>query len=309
MTFFKSILRFGIVLAVLAWPQQTAAGEQVPQVASGRIERLANFPSKFVAPRNVDVWLPPGYEPSRRYGVLYMHDGQMLFDARTTWNHQAWHVDEVMSRLIAREGLPPAVVVGIWNNGPLRMAEYFPQKALDTVDEPERAEFVRTALGGRALADAYLKFVVTELKPYIDSHYATEPDAAHTFIAGSSMGGSISVYALCEYPDVFGGAAALSVYWGGPFEGNYRIPVAVFHYLDARLPDPHSHRLYIDRGTLGLDASFGPNQAFAEEVIKSHDFTPATFEARVYDGATHDEESWYRRLDIPLRFVLTGKTD
>lgn len=105
-------------------PEANAATLQNPSV--GTVERLSDFPSKLVHARPVDVWLPPGYSPAKRYSVLYMHDGQMLFDATTTWNKKAWKVDAVASRLMAQGSVKEFIVVGPWNNGRFRHAEYFP---------------------------------------------------------------------------------------------------------------------------------------------------------------------------------------
>lgn len=295
-----------LIAAAQAQTPQAPAGV-VPQPSIGRIERIADFPSHLVAARNVDVWLPSDYDPSVHYQVLYMQDGQMLFDPHITWNHQAWHVDEVLARLIAEHKVPPTIVVAIANVAGKRGAEFFPEKALATIPEPERDDYINSQLAGHAQGDAYLKFVVRELKPYIDQHFSTLSDPTHTFIAGSSMGGAISVYALCEYPDVFGGAAALSTYWGAAFQGNDRVPLAVLTYLDAHLPSPQGHRLYMDRGTQGMDAGFAANQDFANQIVVDHGYRLPDFLTEIYPGATHNEDSWYARLATPLTFLLAEK--
>jgi pimeloyl-ACP methyl ester carboxylesterase len=121
---------------------------------------------------------------------------------------------------------------------------------------------------------------------------------------GSSMGGLISIYALCEYPDVFGGAAALSTHWIGSFERNAWVPMAAFEYLRANLPDPGDHRLYMDHGTLGLDALYGTWQAVIDQIVLDHGFTAANWQSRVFEGADHNEDDWGKRFEIPVRFLL-----
>lgn len=187
-----------------------AQAQPLPSVDVGRIERLTSFESRFVDARPIDVWLPPGYSAGRRYAVLYMHDGQGLFDARVTWNHTAWNVHLALNRLMQAGAVQDTIVVGIPNNGIYRYSEYFPEKFLPLLPDAVRQDYVKLAQRGRPLADAYLRFIVEELKPAVDRRFATRTDAASTFIMGSSMGGLISLYALCEYPQVFGGAAALS---------------------------------------------------------------------------------------------------
>src|SRR5208283_2194586 len=126
------------------------------------------------------------------------------------WNHQEWCADETLTKLLKEKKIRDCIVVGIWNNSEKRHAEYFPQKIIESIPEPTRTKILTKQIKGAPLADNYLKFLVKELKPFIDSHYSTHKDAGNTFLIGSSMGGLISLYGLCEYPDVFGGAACLS---------------------------------------------------------------------------------------------------
>jgi enterochelin esterase-like enzyme len=294
----------GWLCAVLACFAALAGAQPLPEVAVGRIERLADFPSKHVDPRHVDVWLPAGYSAAKRYAVLYMHDGQMLFDAGRTWNRQAWFVHLAVDRLFRDGRIPDTLVVGIWNKDKLRHSEYYPQKFLPFVDQPLRSTFVDQALAGRPRSDAYLRFLVEELKPAIDARYATRPGRDSTFVMGSSMGGLISLYAMNEYPQVFGGAAALSTHWIGTFERNAALPLAAFSYLRKHLADPATHRLYMDRGTTELDARYAPHQPFVDELVAERGYTAANSLSRVFEGAGHNEAAWAARLEIPLLFLL-----
>lgn len=284
------------------------------QAGSGRLERLV-VPSRQVEPRPVDVWLPPDFEPRRaageRFAVVYMHDGQMLFDARSTWNHQAWEVDRAVSRLMAEGRIPPTLVVGVWNAGPLRHSEYMPQRALDHLLPAQRQRHVAEALQGQPRADAYLRFLVEELKPVIDARYPTRPGPESTVVIGSSMGGLISVYALCEYPQVFGGAAGLSTHWVGKREANAALPLAAMNYLRDHLPDPAGHRLYQDHGTTELDALYAPYQPMIDQLVRDRGYgeagPDANFMTRVFDGTGHNERAWADRVAIPLEFLLRGR--
>ncbi|MBK9733326.1 MAG: alpha/beta hydrolase [Chitinophagaceae bacterium] len=280
---------------------------QLPHVNSGTIKRLNNFPSKFVDARNVDVWLPEKYAPKKKYAVLYMHDGQMLFDSTTSWNHQEWGVDETLGKLMKEKKIRNCIVVGIWNNGAQRHAEYFPQRALDSPTIKNFAYLNQTFPNG-PLADNYLKFIVTELKPYIDSTFSTRPEQENTFIAGSSMGGLISMYAICEYPEVFHGAACLSTHWTGIFRANNNpVPGAIVDYLKTHLPSPDNHKLYFDHGTKTLDSLYAPFQAMADEVIKNHGYTSANWISKEFPGEDHSENAWRKRLAIPAVFLLGKK--
>lgn len=286
-------------VAVAAAPAPT----QRPSV--GRLERWPSFASRHVDARPVEVWLPPGYDPqARRYAVLYTHDGQMLFDARTTWNGQAWAVDAAAARLMAAGQVRDFIVVGPWNNGALRHAEYFPAGFLPHLPEPWRTPFVDRALRGRPLADDYLRFLVEELKPAVDARYATQPEREHCFLMGSSMGGLISAYGLCEHPRVFAGAACLSTHWIGTYERNAPIPAAALAYLRTRLPDPRGVRLYMDRGTTELDALYDEAQAQVDAVMAEKGYRAPGFVSRVFEGAGHNERAWAARLAEPLVHLL-----
>jgi len=281
------------------------AADALPAVAVGRVERLAAFPSKFVDARHVDVWLPRDYRPDVRHAVVYMHDGQMLYDARTTWNKQAWNVQDAVQRLIDAGRIPPTLVVGVWNNGKYRHSEYFPQKFLAGMPEALRKRLVDEALLGKPRSDAYLRFLVEELKPAIDAKYATRAEAASTVLMGSSMGGLISVYAMSEYPAVFGAAAGLSTHWVGIFKPNAAIPLAAFNYLRGHLADPATHRLYQDHGTTELDAIYAPYQVMVNDLARERGYADGVnFETRVFEGTGHNETAWAQRLDIPLLFLL-----
>jgi len=300
---FRSLL--SALLLLMSLTELTLAAEAIPQVAVGRVERLADFPSRFVDARNVDVWLPEGYTASKRYVVLYMHDGQMLFDASTTWNKQAWNVQDAVQRLISEGRIPDTLIVGVWNNGKFRHSEYFPQKYLAGMPAALRDRLIAEGLQNKPQSDNYLRFLVEELKPAIDARYATRPEAASTFLLGSSMGGLISVYAMNEYPKVFGGAAGLSTHWVGVSKPNAAIPLAAFNYVRAKLADPATHRLYQDHGTMELDALYAPYQLVINDIVREAGYVDGkNFETRVFEGTGHNEKAWAARLATPLLFLM-----
>jgi enterochelin esterase-like enzyme len=285
-----------------------AATAPAARVTVGKLERLALAPSKFVDARPVEVWLPDGYadkvRAGKRFQVLYMHDGQMLFDASSTWNKTAWNVHETLARLIREGKVDDTIIVGIFNIADNRYFEYFPEKFLDEMSPDARAAFVRDGLKHQPEADDYLRFLVQELKPVVDAKYATRIDAAGTFIMGSSMGGLISVYAMSEYPQVFGGAAGLSTHWPGIGKHNATLPLAAYNYLDHRLPAPQGHKLYQDHGGVGLDAMYAPYQGFVDQIVRDKGYTDAHYLSKVYPADDHNEKAWEARLEAPLVFLL-----
>lgn len=302
-------MRACVLACVLSLPAYAA---DLPAVASGKIERIEAFASEFVPARTVDVWLPDGYaDDQRRYAVLYMHDGQMLFDAKVTWNHQEWQVDEVASTLIASGELRPFIVVGVHNGGDARHSEYFPQKPFESLSKAQQEALYalsrnQAPMYARTIdSDDYLRFLVQELKPYVDAHYRVDPSPQATAVMGSSMGGLISMYALLEHPEVFGAAACLSTHWPGIFtlEDN-PVPQAFLDYLDAHLPAPAAgRRIYFDHGTGTLDAMYPPLQAKVDALMRAKGYAEPQWVTRVYPGADHSEQAWAARLATPLRFL------
>jgi enterochelin esterase-like enzyme len=288
---------------------QGMAFGQVPKVSYGRIEQIVNFPSRFVEPRTIDIWLPPGYSKNRKYAVLYMHDGQNLFDTTLSYDKHEWRVDEQMERLLNNGQIKETIVVGIYNSGD-RWQEFFPLKPFRTLPAAWQ-DSVLTAMqmrNAKIKSDDYLKFIVKELKPYIDSVYSTYRDAANTYTMGSSIGGLISVYAVCEYPAVFGGAAALSTHWpGGQMSGrkdNSLTAAAINKYLKAKLPSPASHRFFFDYGTETIDKQYEPYQLAIDKTMRSKGYTAASWLTLKIWGADNSNSSWSERLGAPLFFML-----
>lgn len=278
--------------------------QDIPKVSSGKIERISNFKSKYVDQRNIDVWLPDNYNKNNKYEVIYMQDGQMLFDSLATWNKKEWQVDETLSQLIKDKKIEDCIVVGIWNNDKYRFSEYFPQKYLNTLSENFKKEYITNYLQNKPQSDSYLKFIVEELKPIIDNKYATKPEKEFTFMMGSSMGGMISMYAVSEYPDVFGGAACISIAWISQYTKNYELPLAAFNYLQKNTPSPLNHKIYMDHGTTEMDAMYANYQNFVDEIFRDHGYTEDHFKSLVFDKTGHNENDWAKRLAIPFLFLL-----
>jgi enterochelin esterase-like enzyme len=288
-----------------------AQAAQSPQVSRGHLERLQLQTRFDTTPRNVDVWLPDGYAQraaqGERFQVLYMHDGQMLFDASQTWNRQAWRVADALSELMDAGEVPPTLVVGVWNGGAQRHSEYFPQQALAHLEPTERDSYVQQALAGQPRADAYLAFLVHELKPLIDRRYATRSQREYTHVMGASMGGLISIYAALEYPHVFGGAAGLSTHWISLHRPNAGLPLALFRYLRQNLKAHPGLRLYQDHGDQELDALYAPYQPFVDVIVREKGFDDAHYQSLQFPGTGHNETAWAQRLHTPLRFLLRAR--
>ena len=292
-------LFFAVLLFAACGPQ----GD--PKVSAGHLDSYPAFPSQYVTPRTVRVWTPSDYDAAKRYDVLYMHDGQMLFDSRVAWNHQEWGVDEAMDSLISSGKIRPCIVVGI-DNTDERIGEYSPDDITEfmTAGKP-------VYNGIQSQGNAYLQFLVEEVKPFVDSVYSTYPERSHTWVIGSSCGGLISSYALCKYPDVFGGAACLSTHctlaYPLPQKVDGEVAAAYRSYLCRYLPVPDSTRLYMDCGDETLDEYYAYAQNAINDTLRAAGWDEQHFMYRFFPGAAHCEDDWRARLDIPLQFLLASE--
>lgn len=221
-----------------------------------------------------------------------------------------WAVDSIATKLIGENKIEPMIIVAIWNNGSKRYVEYFPEKAAEYLpkDEREKLESLAIQMGMPIkdfLGDEYLKFIVNELKPYIDQNYRTLPDVKNTSVCGSSMGGLISMYAICEYPDVFGQAACVSTHWPILFNNDNMTPSeTVREYMVQHLPSPDNHRIYFDYGTKTLDVFYEVHQDKVDDIMRDKGFVEGkNWVTKKFQGAAHNEESWRKRLDIILEFL------
>jgi len=256
------------------------------------------FPSLFVAPRDIEVFVPAGYTKKKKYNVLYMHDGKNVFNPETSTHKIDWGIDETMRKLFDDNSIKETIVVAIWSHPEYRYSEYMPQKPLPEMKSDSIIQGFNEEFGRAPYSDDYLKFLVTELKPFIDTTYSTKRGKNNTFIMGSSMGGLISAYAICEYPDIFGGAGCISTHW--PILDGIFIK-----YLETNLPKASSHKIYFDFGTETLDAEYEPYQKKVDSIMMQNGYiTEKNWMTLKFEGAAHDEKCWRERAHIPIQFLL-----
>lgn len=278
----------------------------VQEASAGNIDRLYVYSPQLGDTVTVDVWTPEGYNAAdtTRYPVIYMHDGQNLYDASTTWNKQSWEMDSVTSSLVAQGVIEAPVIVGVHSVDSTRIGDLMPQKACDynrVLADSLRAYFPEIKMRG----DAYASFIATTLKELVDSTYAVRTDMESTSVMGSSMGGLMSIYTMSEYPATFGGAGCLSTHWVGTLDGNPAFPEAMIAYLTEKLPRDGRHKLYLDHGTESIDSLYGPWNDRVIELVNSIGYkTPETLETFTDEGASHEERCWAARVHRPLRFLL-----
>ncbi len=238
-----------------------------------------------IIPRDIYVWLPPSYEsePERRYPVLYMHDGQNIWDdPDCCFGHGGWYVNTLAARLIGEGKMKEVIIAGI-PNSPARLAEY--GVGADVPDDS---------------GHAYSLFVTRVLKPHMDACYRTLTGPEDTALMGSSMGGVISFFMAHHHPDVFGNAACLSTAFGMDHDASGKT-LSDLAALKGRLPV----RFYLDSGTKGPAMDAAPLTKLMVEHLRQMGYRDGIDLLHFVDeGAEHNERFWRARLERPLLFLF-----
>jgi enterochelin esterase-like enzyme len=283
---------------------------QKPKITNGSIKHYEAVQSKFISERTVDVWMPEGYNKNDKYAVLYMNDGNEVFDSTENLKMQGWGVDKAISKLLTEGKIRKCIVVAVWNTNN-RHGEYFPQKPFETFSKKQQDSFYTVKLSGEIMlrskvqSDNYLNFLIKELKPFIDKNFYTLKDVDNTFIAGSSMGALISLYALCEYLSIFGGAACLSTHWLGllPDKKNL-IPTSFNNYILSHIPSSTNHKLYFDYGSIMVDYYYKPLQEKVDSIFMQNGYDSNNYLSKQFIGEDHSIKAWRKRVALPLLFLL-----
>jgi predicted alpha/beta superfamily hydrolase len=273
------------MLAMLLFLAAMAAGAEEKKSTAGPGVQPVSAPMPMPGldrERRIRVYLPPGYATStKRYPVLYMHDGQNLFDEATGFAGE-WGVDETLDRLAREQGLE-LIVVGI-DNSDQRIHELKPWA------DPKY---------GAGEADAYLRFVVEVVKPFVDGHYRTRPGRKHTGIMGSSLGGLTSWYAAFVHPEVFGRI--------GVFSPSYWIAPQAYELARSK-PLPRGMRMYQSIGEReGSDAKDQVETVAAAarmEAVLRHDQPRLQLRAVQRAGAEHNERAWREEFPAAVLYLF-----
>ena len=248
------------------------------------LRRHSRFASAFLdLKRDLTVYLPPGYEQGPDpLPVLYMHDGQNLFEPdRAHVRGQHWRAGETLDELIAERLVPPLLIVGMDNTGTSRIHEYTPTKD--------------SRLGG-GLAGRYGRFIVEEVKPFIDRTYRTRTDAAGSALAGSSLGALVSLYIGFTHPGVFGSLAAMSpsVWW------DRRMILSTIRRTRPRPP----LRIWTDMGTAEGRRALDDARMLKAALVGAGWTAGADLHYAEYEGATHSESAWAARFGAVVRWLF-----
>ncbi len=276
-----------VSLTVARWADQGGASP-APSTVTGNVRYLRDVTSRHLPrKRDIIVWLPPDYDtnPKRRYPVLYMHDGQNLMDAATSFSGE-WHVDETAQQLVRAGEVEPLIIVGIYNTED-RFFEYTQVR-----DTGEYAQ-----LGG-GNADAYGRFLVEELKPLIDKTFRTRPGPADTGLAGSSLGGLVTMYLGLNHPGTFRrlGVVSPSVFWANR---------DILNRVKGLRKKPAS-RVWVDIGTeesKGSQETVDDTRLLRDALVARGWVLGKDLQYVEVPGAFHTESAWAERFDDLLRYL------
>lgn len=257
---------------------------------TGNIQRHRGFRSRILGNRrDVLVYLPPGYSrfSRKRYPVLYLHDGQNVFDAATAFAGVEWGVDETAQRLIRQKLIEPLIIVAIANMGEERIHEYAPTAGvISPHDRPKKHS--------RGLAGLYGRFLIDELKPFIDRKYRTKPECEFTGLGGSSLGGLATLAIGIIFAECFSRLLVMSpsVWWD-----DYSI-LRLLGFLD-RKP---SLKIWLDMGT--GEPGWEQARELRNCLIEVGWKLDLDLKYLEVEGEGHNEAAWARRVDPALRFLF-----
>lgn len=257
---------------------------------TGNIQEHRGFRSKILGNRrDVLVYLPRGYRRfgRRRYPVLYVQDGQNVFDAATSFSGVEWGVDETAQRLIRKNLIEPLIIVAIANTGEDRIHEYAPTRGVIDATAKRKKR-------SRGLARQYGRFLIEELKPYIDRKYRTKREFESTGLGGSSLGALLTLSLGLWFPNVFSKLIVMSpsVWWDN------QVLVKMVEKLEAKLP----LKIWLDTGTSeqGWEQTRRLRDALVEKGWRLYD----DLEYMEMEGGQHNEVAWAARIDPALRFLF-----
>jgi predicted alpha/beta superfamily hydrolase len=257
---------------------------------TGNIKRHRAFPSKILGNRrDVLVYLPRGYRrfSRRRYPVLYLQDGQNVFDAATSFSGVEWGVDEAAERLIKENLIEPLIVVAVANTGEQRIDEYAPTRGVIDAKAKRKKR-------SKGLARKYGRFLIDELKPYIDQKYRTNPDAEFTGLGGSSLGGLVTLTIGILYPQVFSRLIVMSpsIWWDD---------FAIYRLVDSIQQKPPL-KIWLDIGT--AEPGWEQARELLNRLLEKGWKLQKDVLYMEAQGADHSEAAWAARVEPALRFLF-----
>ncbi|MCC6815915.1 MAG: hypothetical protein IT267_05845 [Saprospiraceae bacterium] len=290
--------------AILGWlgfvgnelvSQQT---QQVEIRSDFKLLRIVNFKSEFVARRNIEILLPQNYDTNVKYKVVYLQDGQNLFDSLVAFQGEAMELQTILKNYF----IDDVIIVGIWNTKK-RYREYLGNTIYNALSRKNR-KFIKREYGGIAQGDSYMNFLIKELIPYVEKEYSVSSQKDGRLIGGMSMGALISLYIALHYPEKFGGLLCMSTHW--PLSVKKQKPSISEEYisiLGSKLSLLKDTRIYFDYGTENIDAWYSVPQENFNRLVEDYNIT--NYKCIQFSGASHLMSDWRLRIGPALKWVLS----
>ncbi|MFM7594895.1 MAG: alpha/beta hydrolase [Flavobacteriales bacterium] len=303
-----SIFFLSISLSFLSYAQMNPFIWKVSntQPSYGRLYETT-MSQGYLSGRSIRVWVPEGYEHAKKpYEVVYFHDGQMLFDSSSTWNHQSWDLANSATNYLSKKH---CILVGIDNDPNNRYAEFFPSPIYSTLPVSVQLTLRDSLWNGLPRFDSYAKALINEVFPFIEKHCKVNPGGAHRTMVGSSMGGVVSLTFLLTHPTEISGIACLSLhlplinYW--KFGNRFKDPIAMAFnaFITSNSANIQGKRLYVDRGDQSLDAAYVPYFPAFESALNSYSKNNK-LTIKLIANTGHSERDWAARVGPILKKLI-----
>lgn len=273
----------------------------LPLDSARSVRHYLNFPSKFVDPRNVDIYVPMDYDSTKKYRLLLMQDGQNLFSEELAFQHEPLGLDEVL----IRNEIHDVVVVAIWNTAK-RFREYLPDEIYSSLHRRDK-KFIRKEYGGEPKGNLYCQFITKELMPFLMKHYSISDLPEDHIIGGISMGALISFFIAIKYPEYFGASLCISTHWPLSVIRNKKsIPESYHEVIQQYFNKLTSGKFYFDYGTENIDGWYATYQNVINALFLERNKAGSRFQfhSEVFKDAGHSMKDWKSRIDIPVQFML-----
>lgn len=286
-------------------PLEPPSGRGSLYIRRARPEAGTSLPDVF-------VWVSDAKPADGRFPVLYVQDGQTLFEAGRVPFGVAWEMDRCAAQMGDAGVIPPIIVAGVASTAE-RLSDYAPASILGLLSAETR-KMIETRFGGAAGAGRYARMLVETIKPMIDARFPTSLAPADTFVIGASMGGVAAAEVLARYPETFGGLAALSGHFSLlPLDDDpppsaavsTEIAQAVNRFVLQGLPRAGAHRIWLDRSEFSLDQHYEPAHRAVEAALTDLGYrSDVDMVSRRYPGVGHNEAAWRDRLHDVLAFLF-----
>ncbi len=259
-----------------------------------------NFKSSYVNNRNLDIWLPKGYPLTDvTYKVLYLHDGQHVFNDYKNTRTTSWELDVIMDSLTNNNSIAPSIVIAIANNPKKRLNEYMPQQPKELTQTAFARDELKKQTGFNSLySDNYLKFITSEVIPFVRANFQVSDEPKDNVVMGNGYGGLISLFAISEYPRIFGNAGCFNTTWEVPILGE-----AYINSLEETIPISKNHRIYFNYSHINTNSTYVNFQNRVDQMFIIKGYTSQNYQS-VTSVTTIINESYPTQDVIPALLYL-----